>query len=306
MKSHKYKTLLLGIIFCMAISVPAQAQTGGVKTVARAQSEKTPEVDEREQFRKEFIKATEEYKASLQNLAAAYEANLQKMSEQHGKLKELYNEGLIARRELEASDLTLAEARAKVDEVRKQLASVDTVLEAAIKGPEPSTAVSTPAPPVVAERRTPTWTTGSRPIDNLIIYNGTRFGVDPYLIYCVMHQESSFSARALSPKGAQGLMQLMPGTAARYGVVNPYDPAQSIMGGARYLKDLLRLFNGRVDLVLAGYNAGEGAVMKYGGRIPPYRETQDYVRRISARYAANPSIKPTAKTVPATRQRTRK
>jgi soluble lytic murein transglycosylase-like protein len=82
-----------------------------------------------------------------------------------------------------------------------------------------------------------------------------------------------------------GLMQLMPGTAARYGVSNPYDPAQSIMGGTRYLADLLRLFRGRVDLALAGYNAGEGAVMKYGNRVPPYRETQNYVRTIGTRYA---------------------
>jgi soluble lytic murein transglycosylase-like protein len=82
-----------------------------------------------------------------------------------------------------------------------------------------------------------------------------------------------------------GLMQLMPGTAARYGIVNAYDPAQSIMGGTRYLADLLRLFGGRVDLALAGYNAGEGAVMKYGRRVPPYAETQNYVRTIGARYA---------------------
>jgi soluble lytic murein transglycosylase-like protein len=93
-------------------------------------------------------------------------------------------------------------------------------------------------------------------------------------------------------------MQLMPGTAARFGVANSYDPAQNIMGGTRYLKELLRLFGGRVDLALAGYNAGEGAVMKYGRRIPPYRETQDYVRVIGTRYAkgAASTLTPTAKT----------
>jgi soluble lytic murein transglycosylase-like protein len=89
---------------------------------------------------------------------------------------------------------------------------------------------------------------------------------------------------ATSPKGAQGLMQLMPGTAARYGVSNPYDVAQSIMGGTRYLKDLLQMFNGRVDLALAGYNAGENAVIKYGYTVPPYDETRNYVRLIIARY----------------------
>jgi Zn-finger nucleic acid-binding protein len=133
-------------------------------------------------------------------------------------------------------------------------------------------------------RREHPWTTGSRSLDSLIRQNGARHGVDPYLIFCVMAQESSFNSRALSPKGARGLMQLMPGTAARFGVRNSADPAQNISGGTRYLKQLLKMFNGRVDLVLAGYNAGEGSVMKYGHRVPPYRETRNYVRRISARY----------------------
>ena len=79
-------------------------------------------------------------------------------------------------------------------------------------------------------------------------------------------------------------MQLMPGTADHYGVVDVNDPAQNIMGGTRYLKDLLRLFPGRIDLVLAAYNAGEGTVIKYGQTVPPYKETQDYVRLISLRY----------------------
>lgn len=131
------------------------------------------------------------------------------------------------------------------------------------------------------------WSTGSAHLDSLIRQNGARYGVDPYLIFCVMEQESHFNARAVSPKGARGLMQLMPGTGARFGVRSPFDPAQNIMGGTRYLKMLLDNFGGRVDLVLAGYNAGEGAVMKYGRRVPPYRETRDYVKRISARYERN-------------------
>jgi soluble lytic murein transglycosylase-like protein len=99
-----------------------------------------------------------------------------------------------------------------------------------------------------------------------------------------MEQESHFNAGAVSPVGARGLMQLMPGTAARFGVRRIHDPAQNIAGGTRYLKLLLGKFNGRVELVLASYNAGEGAVIKYGHRVPPYRETRDYVRRISGRY----------------------
>jgi LysM repeat protein len=128
------------------------------------------------------------------------------------------------------------------------------------------------------------WSTGNAHLDTLIRQNGARHGVDPYLIFCVMEQESHFNARVVSPKGARGLMQLMPGTGARFGVRKPFDPADNIMGGTRYLKMLLDNFGGRVDLVLASYNAGEGAVMKYGGRVPPYRETRDYVKRISARY----------------------
>jgi len=133
-------------------------------------------------------------------------------------------------------------------------------------------------------RRERRWSTGNARIDGFIKQNGARYGVDPYLIFCVMEQESHFNPRALSPKGARGLMQLMPGTAARFGVRNASDPAQNIMGGVRYLKELHGRFGGRVELVLASYNAGEGAVMRYGQRVPPYRETRDYVKRISSRY----------------------
>ena len=96
-------------------------------------------------------------------------------------------------------------------------------------------------------------------------------------------------------------MQLMPGTAARYGVTNPYDGAQSISGGTRYLKDLLKMFNGRIDLALAGYNAGENAVIKYGYNIPPYDETRNYVKLIIKRYGRTTSQASTAKTEPSTK-----
>ena len=128
------------------------------------------------------------------------------------------------------------------------------------------------------------WTTGSAQIDQLIKTNGERYALDPYLIFLVIEHESRFRQYALSPKGARGLMQLMPGTARRLGVRNAFDPAQNIRGGSQYLKELLTMFNGRVDLALASYNAGEGAVMKYGRAVPPYRETRDYVKRITKRY----------------------
>jgi soluble lytic murein transglycosylase-like protein len=128
------------------------------------------------------------------------------------------------------------------------------------------------------------WTSGNDRIDHLIKLNAARFGVDPYLVFCVIEQESQFKTFARSHKGAQGLMQLMPGTARRLGVRRAYDPAENIMGGTRYLKELMTMFGGRVDLVLASYNAGEGAVMKYGRNVPPYRETRDYVKKISKRY----------------------
>lgn len=128
------------------------------------------------------------------------------------------------------------------------------------------------------------FTTGDAKIDSYIVDSGKRNGVDPALLYAIMHQESSFKSRALSNKGAAGLMQIMPGTATRFGVRDRYDPRQSVEGGARYMRFLLDYFGGDVRLALAGYNAGEGAVLRYGRRIPPYRETQDYVRRISLRY----------------------
>ncbi|HEV7374663.1 MAG TPA: transglycosylase SLT domain-containing protein [Pyrinomonadaceae bacterium] len=141
------------------------------------------------------------------------------------------------------------------------------------------------------------WSTGNPKFDALIRENGSRFGVDPYLIFCVMEQESQFKPRIVSPKGARGLMQLMPGTAARFGVRRPFEPAENIMGGTRYLKQLLENFGGRVDLVLAGYNAGEGAVMKFGGNVPPYRETRNYVQRISKRYGqSRSSVAPATET----------
>ena len=128
------------------------------------------------------------------------------------------------------------------------------------------------------------WTSGNSHIDQLIKSNADRNRLDPYLVFLVIEQESHFRVRALSPKGAQGLMQLMPGTARRLGVKRPFDAAENIKGGTKYLRELMDMFNGQVNLVLASYNAGEGAVMKYGRNVPPYRETREYVKKIGKRY----------------------
>ncbi len=113
-------------------------------------------------------------------------------------------------------------------------------------------------------------------------------GVDEALVRAVIHAESAYRANARSNKGAQGLMQLIPATAARFGVTDAYDPAQNIAGGVQYLAWLLNRFNGDIRLATAGYNAGEGAVDRHGG-VPPYAETQVYVERVAilhARYRA--------------------
>ena len=128
------------------------------------------------------------------------------------------------------------------------------------------------------------FTTGDTKVDSYIVSASARHGVDPVLIYSIMHRESAFKKLAISHKGARGLMQLMPATAARFGVRNIFDPEQNIEAGTRYIRWLLNRFKGDVGLALAGYNAGEGAVDKYRG-VPPYRETQEYVKRISERYA---------------------
>ncbi len=133
----------------------------------------------------------------------------------------------------------------------------------------------------------PLQSTGNPAYDDLVMKAAARHGVDPNLIFSVMHQESGFNPRARSYKGASGLMQLMPATARRFGVTNIFDPAQNIDAGARYLRLLLDMFDDDVELALAGYNAGENAVVKSGFRVPRYRETQDYVRIISSRYGSD-------------------
>jgi soluble lytic murein transglycosylase-like protein len=115
--------------------------------------------------------------------------------------------------------------------------------------------------------------------ESLIVEHATAQGVNPDLVRGVIQAESAFNPQARSHKGAMGLMQLMPATALLYGVTNPYDPAQNIRAGVAYLKSLLTKYAQKEELALAAYNAGPGAVKKYGA-VPPYRETRDYIARI--------------------------
>ncbi|HYV12530.1 MAG TPA: lytic transglycosylase domain-containing protein [Pyrinomonadaceae bacterium] len=234
----------------------------GLFSVASVQGQTTPAANPKS-----------EITSSLTDLSNLYKSEVERLEKRQTQSQQLFNDGLISRVDFEKGEKDLADARAKVEQVAKEIAAVN----------QPAQALPEVVSNLVAAGNQ-VWSTGNVKIDNLIRLYGGQYGVDPFLIYCTMAQESSFTSGATSPKGAQGLMQLMPDTAARYGVTNPYDVGQNIKGGTRYLKDLLTMFNGRVDLALAGYNAGEGAVIKYGKTIPPYTETRNYVRLILKRY----------------------
>jgi soluble lytic murein transglycosylase-like protein len=168
----------------------------------------------------------------------------------------------------------------------KRLKLTASTMPAAAPSAQPVAPRPSAAPlPMAAGNALEGFSTGDARVDGFIVASSNRYGVDPLLIYSIMHRESSFKKFALSHKGARGLMQLMPATAARLGVRDIFDPQQNIEGGVKYMRILLNMFDGDVRLALAGYNAGEGAVLKYGRSVPPYRETQEYVRRISQRYA---------------------
>jgi soluble lytic murein transglycosylase-like protein len=123
------------------------------------------------------------------------------------------------------------------------------------------------------------------PFHDIIRAAGERYGVDPDLIHCVIAVESNFNPKAISYRNARGLMQLLPSTAARMGVKNVFDPKENVDGGTRYLREMLARYHNDVTLALAAYNAGPEKVQRYGNRVPPYQETQNYVRTIARGYA---------------------
>jgi len=144
----------------------------------------------------------------------------------------------------------------------------------------------------------------SERFESLVQQYATHQGLRPDLVRAVMQVESGFNPRARSPKGAMGLMQLMPATARELGVRNAYDPAENIRGGTAYLRQLLDRYEGNEELALAAYNAGFTAVDRHGGRVPPYAETQDYVRKVgSAAGAAADVERPAAAPAPSRRSR---
>jgi soluble lytic murein transglycosylase-like protein len=137
--------------------------------------------------------------------------------------------------------------------------------------------------------RTPATKRRVTEFDDLIVEHATQHSLHPDFVRAVIQAESAFNPRARSVKGAMGLMQLMPGTAAEYGVTNAYDPVQNIRAGVSYLKSLLVRFGNDVSLALAAYNAGPRAVEKYGRAVPPYKETRNYVSKIRANAGPDPT-----------------
>jgi hypothetical protein len=131
------------------------------------------------------------------------------------------------------------------------------------------------------------------PFDAIIQAESRRYNVDASLVSAVIRAESNYEPRSVSRKGARGLMQLMPATARRMGVHKPFDPQSNVRGGVRYLRELADRYDGRPELVLAAYNAGEGAVQTHGG-VPPYRETVEYVKRILSWWTPAPALPATA------------
>jgi len=167
-----------------------------------------------------------------------------------------------------------------------ELAALLTFSPPAAAAPAPATIPGTAFGSQLATAMTPvsapattTATAGANPFAAEISAAAARHGIDPNLLTGLIRAESNFDPNAGSPAGAQGLAQLMPATAAGLGVTNPLDPVQSIEGGARYLRQQLDRFGGDVTKALAAYNAGPGAVERFGG-VPPYEETQNYVRRV--------------------------
>ncbi len=185
--------------------------------------------------------------------------------------------------------LALACAKAAADTADSVVYVPSTLKAAPVRAAEPyqndtgyRIAVDAPAPkPAVEPGPQPN---DGKPFDREITAAARDAGVEPALVHAVISVESAYRPEAVSPKGAIGLMQVMPGTAKRYGISNPADIQNNLRAGSRHLRTLIDMFGDRLDLVLAAYNAGEGAVRKYKNSIPPYRETRGYVPAVMSKY----------------------
>ncbi|PIE35791.1 hypothetical protein CSA56_02790 [candidate division KSB3 bacterium] len=154
-----------------------------------------------------------------------------------------------------------------------------------VKLSSPTAAIRTVSSGTTTAKTLQSKSSGKIPYSHLIYKIAKKYEMSPELVKAVIKVESNYNHRAVSPKGAQGLMQLMPETAKRFGVKDAFDAEQNITGGIKYLRFLLNEFGEHnLDLVLAGYNAGEQAVRKYGNKVPPYRETRKYVKMVKALY----------------------
>jgi soluble lytic murein transglycosylase-like protein len=190
----------------------------------------------------------------------------------------------------------IAEPKAKMMTIYKYL-DADGVLHLTNKPPKKEEEVLyarsyvirpyTPPPLPKLARLPPQTSAKASEYAALIDAAALRYNLPPALLHAMIKVESGYNPRATSPKGAVGLMQLMPNTAKRYGVTDRTDPASSIEGGARYMRDLLNLFKQDTSLAVAAYNAGENAVIRNGNTIPPYRETKNYVVQVMALYQTN-------------------
>ncbi|MGM9993044.1 MAG: lytic transglycosylase domain-containing protein [Candidatus Bruticola sp.] len=201
---------------------------------------------------------------------------------------------------------------ARIDQIERQMTSLENALDTKMSSKSSAGSLNTPQDAASFQSMINSMTSGQRfdpaaaainsssitgsnssgdsaQFDSIIKEASEKYNVDPALIKAVIRQESAFNPQATSVCGAQGLMQLMPETASDLGVKNAYDPKENIMGGAKYLGQLLDMFNGDMTKTIAAYNAGPGSVQQYGG-VPPYQETQNYVDKVLGYYQENKGI----------------